>query len=89
MGKHVDFYKILQVHHDAGQDIIDAAYRCLSKIYHPDINKSPLAAERMKDINIAYGVVGDIRKRREYHMEWLKMHAAKSVAASNMRERRI
>lgn len=86
MSKHVDFYKILQVHHDAGQDIIDAAYRCLSKIYHPDINKSPLAAERMKEINIAYGVVGDIRKRREYHMEWLKMHAAKPAAAPNIRD---
>jgi len=85
MGKHVDYYKILQVHHDAGQDIIDAAYRCLSKIYHPDINKSPLAAERMKEINIAYSVVGDARKRREYHIEWLKMNA-KSAAASNIRD---
>jgi GGDEF domain-containing protein len=82
MSKHIDFYKILQVHHDAGQDIIDAAYRCLSKMYHPDINKSPLAAERMKDINIAYGVVGDARKRREYHIEWLKEHAAKSAVSA-------
>ena len=82
MNKQIDFYKMLQVHHDAGQDIIDAAYRCLSKIYHPDINKSPLAVERMKDINIAYGVVGDSRKRKEYHVEWMRNHAIKPAAST-------
>jgi len=86
MEKHVDYYKILQVHPDAGQDIIDAAYRCLSKIYHPDINKSPMAAEQMKEINIAYGVIGDARKRREYHFEWLKMNGAKSAAVFNIKD---
>jgi DnaJ-class molecular chaperone with C-terminal Zn finger domain len=81
MNKHIDFYKILQVHHDAGQDIIDAAYRCLSKIYHPDINKSPMAVERMKDINIAYSVIGDSRKRQEYHLEWMRQNAAKPLTS--------
>ncbi|MEL7658360.1 MAG: DnaJ domain-containing protein, partial [Bacillota bacterium] len=82
MNKHIDFYKMLQVHHDAGQDIIDAAYRCLSKIYHPDINKSPLAVERMKDINVAYGVIGDGRKRKEYHLEWMRNNAVKPVTST-------
>lgn len=82
MNKHVDFYKTLQVHHDAGQDIIDAAYRCLSKMYHPDVNKSPLAVERMKDINIAYGVIGDSRRRREYHAEWMKCNAVKPLTST-------
>lgn len=82
MNKHVDLYKILQVHHDAGQDIIDAAYRCLSKMYHPDVNRSPMAVERMKDINIAYGVVGDNRKRKEYHLEWMKNNASKPFAST-------
>jgi GGDEF domain-containing protein len=82
MNKHVDFYKTLQVHHDAGQDIIDAAYRCLSKIYHPDVNKSPMAVERMKDINIAYGVIGDNLKRREYHIEWMKINSVKPFTST-------
>lgn len=82
MNKHVDYYKTLQVHHDAGQDIIDAAYRCLCKMYHPDVNKSPLAVERMKDINIAYSVVGDGRKRREYHLEWMKNNVSKPFAST-------
>lgn len=82
MNKQTDFYKTLQVHHDAGQDIIDAAYRCLSKMYHPDVNNSPLAVERMKDINVAYGVIGDGRKRREYHIEWMKNHAVKPMTST-------
>ena len=82
MNRHIDFYKTLQVHHDAGQDIIDAAYRCLSKIYHPDVNKSPMAVERMKDINVAYGVVGDSRKRKEYHVEWMRNNAVKPMTSS-------
>jgi len=82
MNKHVDYYKILQVHHDAGQDIIDAAYRCLSKMYHPDVNKSPMAVERMKDINIAYSVIGDDKKRREYHIQWMKQNAVKPLTST-------
>jgi GGDEF domain-containing protein len=82
MNIHIDFYKTLQVHHDAGQDIIDAAYRCLSKIYHPDINKSLLAAERMKDINIAYGIIGNGRKRKEYHIEWMRYHSVKPATST-------
>jgi len=82
MNRNVDYYKTLQVHHDAGQDIIDAAYRCLCKIYHPDVNKSPMAMERMKDINIAYGVIGDGRKRREYHLEWMRANVSKPFAST-------
>ncbi len=82
MNNQNDFYKILQVHHDAGQDIIDAAYRCLSKIYHPDINKNPQAVERMKDINIAYGTLGDTKKRRSYHLEWMRSNGVKPVVSS-------
>ena len=75
-----DFYKTLQVHPDAAQEIIDAAYRCLSKKYHPDINKNTTATEYMKDINIAYSVVGDSKKRRQYHYDWLKQNKIKQPA---------
>jgi len=75
MSKFVDYYRMLQVHHDAGQDIINAAYRHFSKLYHPDVNKSVLAIEKMKQINMAYDVIGDPRKRKAYHREWLRMNA--------------
>ncbi len=82
MNRTVDYYKVLQVHHDAGQDIIDAAYRCLSKMYHPDVNKSPLATDRMKEINMAYSVIGESKKRTVYHMEWMR-HNFKPLSHAN------
>lgn len=72
MEKFTDYYKMLEVHYDAGQEIINAAYRCFSKIYHPDINSEKNAAERMKLINVAYNTIGNPRKRQDYHQEWLK-----------------
>ena len=76
MSKFVDYYRMLQVHHDAGQDIINAVYRHFSKPYHPDVNKSVLAIEKMKQINMAYDVIGDPRKRKAYHREWLRNERA-------------
>ena len=72
MSKYVDFYRILQVHSDAEQEMIDAAYRCLCKLYHPDVNNSADASRKMQEINAAYAVIGDVRKRREYSRTWLK-----------------
>lgn len=72
MSNYIDYYKILQVHPEAEQTIIDVAYRCLSKIYHPDVNNSITAIERMKSINRAYDAVGNPRKRKLYHSEWLQ-----------------
>jgi len=61
-----DYYKILQVHRRAEQEVIDAAYRKLAQKYHPDVSKEPNAAERMKEINAAYEIVGDPNRRMEY-----------------------
>lgn len=73
MSKFIDYYKTLQVDYDAKQEIINAAYRCFSKIYHPDVNNNEgYATERMKMINIAYNTIGNPRKRKDYHQEWLK-----------------
>ena len=77
MRNYVDYYKILQVHHDACQDVIDAAYRCLSKMYHPDINRA--YAEYMKMINVAYDTIGNPRKRRTYNIEWRRYNRGKQV----------
>jgi curved DNA-binding protein CbpA len=80
MTEFIDYYNILQVHHDAEKNVIDAAYRCLSKMYHPDVNKAPPAAERMKEINAAYGVIGDEKARREYHRQWMGRNAWKTLS---------
>lgn len=68
-----DYYKILQVHPTAEQEVIKAAYDRLAKKYHPDVNPEPSSLEKMKDLNEAFEVLGDLTNRRMYHQEWLKL----------------
>lgn len=66
MGKR-DYYEVLGVPRDASQDEIKKAYRQLAKKYHPDANPNdPSAAEKFKEINEAYEVLGDPDKRAQY-----------------------
>jgi curved DNA-binding protein CbpA len=67
-----DFYKTLQVHADAEDDMIQNAYRRLCKKYHPDLNRTPMAADAMVRINRAYEILGNPSKRRRYHDEWMR-----------------
>lgn len=61
-----DYYKILGVGRSASDSEIKRAYHQLARQYHPDLNKDPGAEERFKEINEAYEVLGDRRKRAEY-----------------------
>lgn len=62
----VDYYKVLQVDPSAEPEVIEASYRALSKKYHPDRNGHPAASGRMAQINMAYDVLRDASKRRDY-----------------------
>ena len=61
-----DYYSILGVNKDAGEDEIKSAYRRLAKKYHPDLNKTEEAANKFKEINEAYEVLGNPQKRANY-----------------------
>jgi len=61
-----DYYRVLQVQENAEPEVVQAAYRTLSKKYHPDTNKAAEAEERMKQLNEAYAVLGDETQRAEY-----------------------
>jgi curved DNA-binding protein len=62
-----DYYKILGVDRKAGADDIRSAYRKLAMKYHPDKNPGDKKAEeRFKEINEAYQVLGDDKKRAHY-----------------------
>jgi len=62
-----DYYKILGVERNAGEDDIRKAYRKLAMKYHPDRNPNDKEAEeRFKEINEAYQVLSDSKKRAHY-----------------------
>lgn len=61
-----DYYSALGVAPDASADDIKRARRKLARKFHPDLSKEPNAAERMKEINEAYEVIGDPEKRAAY-----------------------
>jgi hypothetical protein len=64
-------YDNLKVARDAPVEVIHAAYRTLSRKYHPDTNQDdPKAAEIMAIINASYRVLSDPEKRRE-HDVWI------------------
>ncbi len=72
MNKFEDHYRTLQVHHEAKQEIIDAAYKRLCKMYHPDLNSDDLHNVKMIKINLSYEIIGNINLRNDYHESWIK-----------------
>ena len=66
MASQTDYYEILHVHPAAHQDVIQAAYRRLALLYHPDRNPTPEATATMARINEAYAILSDPEKRAAY-----------------------
>ncbi len=59
-----DYYKILGVEKNATQDEIKKAFRKKAHKYHPD--KAGGDEEKFKEVNEAYQVLGDEKKRAQY-----------------------
>jgi curved DNA-binding protein len=62
-----DYYKTLGVEKGASSDDIKKAFRKLAVKYHPDRNQGDKAAEeKFKEINEAYAVLSDPKKKEQY-----------------------
>ncbi len=62
-----DFYEILGVKKDASDSELKKVYRKLARKYHPDLNPGDNTAEKkFKEINEAYEVLSNSKKRAEY-----------------------
>lgn len=64
--KFKDYYEILGVPRSAGAEDIKKAYRKLARKYHPDVNKTPGAEAKFKEIGEANEVLSDPQKRSRY-----------------------
>lgn len=68
MKQEPDYYAVLQVDPRAEREVIQAAYRRLAAKYHPDVDPSPGASERMRLLNDAFEFLSDLEKRKAYDL---------------------
>lgn len=76
-----DLYAILDVPYTADEATLKSAYRRAALKLHPDVNKTPEAAEQFALVCRAYNILGDAQKRIAYDRLRLQAADAKSKSA--------
>ncbi len=61
-----DYYEVLGVDRDADARTIKRAFLKKARQLHPDVNDAPDAEQKFKEVNEAYSVLSDERKRQNY-----------------------
>jgi hypothetical protein len=77
-----DHYATLGLAPTTEDDVVRAAYLALMRRYHPDIDRSPGAAERARAITLAYEVLGNREKRATY--DRLRNHEGPGETPTNL-----
>ena len=67
-----DYYAILQVQKNASQDEIKGQFRLLAKKWHPDKKQDDDAEKKMAEINIAYEVLSNTKRRKMFDQHFFK-----------------
>lgn len=73
-----DYYAILGVGRHASQEEIRAAYRAMSKRWHPDMNPNIDVTHMMQEINEAYAILKDGAKKARYDRAYDTTYYAKT-----------
>lgn len=64
-----NYYEILEVNKNASPEVIEKAYKALTKKYHPDVqpaDKKYFSELKMKEITEAYEVLSNKEKKENY-----------------------
>lgn len=74
-----NYYAILEIKFPSKQDEIRGAYRVLAKKWHPDLNQSSNATEKMQDLTEAYYILSNLRAKELYDENYLKQNTKEEV----------
>ena len=76
-------FTVLGVSYDATDEAIQGAFRRLVKVHHPDVDKSPQAPEKFRQIYAAYDLLRDSRSRQEQRVRWEPPKASSSKSSNS------
>jgi len=68
----INYYEVFGIPPTATSEDINTAHKALAKMYHPDINNSEDAHEKMVILNEAHDVLSDAKKREMYNNELIQ-----------------
>lgn len=83
-----DYYDILEINETASTEVIKATYRALVKKYHPDNYEleNEDITERMAELNEAYAVLSDEKKRKDYDIQYTSINSQKKNETINLNQ---